>query len=258
MNRKLAVLACLFALTAAPAFSQTAVEETKNLFEVSYNDAEEAVSAALGEKGISEKLKVTMYGHKNGAIYSFSQPITVEIKGMNVERVNHKWNASLLFVSNGQVVSAIPASGHFDEMIELPVLKKEIRAGDMISENDLEIRDFSLGHIRNDTVTDLSALIGKTPLHNISPSRPIKTLEIAMPTVIKKNTVVEMRYNSPGMQISTSGEAMTEGAVGDVINVRNQASKKIVRAVVADNKTVTIIAAGVETSQLTRNGYETK
>ena len=258
MKKLILSLLCLYSFPAnAQIASDMALDATKpaNVFEVSYNDAEEAVSIALNQQGIGDKLQVTISGHKNSALYAFDKPVTVEVKGLQIERLDHHWSASLLFVANGEVISAVPSTGHFDEMVEIPVLKREIRAGDIISENDVEIRDFSLAHTRTDTVTDMSALIGKVPLHNLSPSRPIREHEVASPSIIKKNAVVAMRYSSPGMEINATGEAMNDGAKGDVINVRNTASKKIIRAVIADSRTVNIITPGMETSQLTGGEY---
>lgn len=258
MKKLIVSLVSLTSLLASACYAQVATNDVvgslnlRNAFQVSYDDVEEAVATTLHQNGLTEKLKVTMTGHKEISIFSYEKPVSVEVKGLKFAKLDNRWTASLLFVSNNEVISAIPASGHFDEIVELPVLKSSVRAGDIISENDLEIRDFSIGHTRNDTITDLSELIGKTPLHNLSPSRPIKHQEVSIPSIIKKTNIVEMRYNSPGMQISTSGEAMMDGAKGDVINVKNSTSKKIVRAVVADNKTVNIVSPEMETSQLVK------
>lgn len=255
----------MYNLSAVPAFAQAAFEapaepaaaQLTNAFSVSFNDAEEAVAAALNEKGIGDKLSVTIAGRRNTSIFAYSKPVSLEIKGLTIERLDHRWDASLLFVAGNEVVSAIPISGHFDEIIELPVLKREVRAGDVISAADIEVRDFSQAHTRTDTITDISDLIGKSSSHDLSPSRPIREHEVANPTLIKRNALIEMHYNSPGMEISTTGEAMGDGAKGDVINVRNSSSKKIVRAVVADSKSVNIIAPDTQTSQLTGSGYGT-
>lgn len=256
MKTALVSMMCLASVFCSPCFAQAAETDAvgslqiHNAFAVSYDDAEQAIATALSQKDITGKLAVTMAGHKNAVLFSYSAPVAVEIKGLTIERISNRWTASLLFVSQGEVVSAIPATGNFNEMVELPVLKRAVRAGDIITEQDLEVRDFSAGHSRTDTITDLSALIGKTPTHHLSPSRPIKTQEVVIPAILKKNAIVEMRYSSPGMEITTYGEAMMEGAMGDVINVKNAASKKIVRAVIADNKTVTVLGNGMETSQL--------
>jgi flagella basal body P-ring formation protein FlgA len=142
-------------------------------------------------------------------------------------------------------------------MIELPVLKREVRNGEIIGQNDIEIHDFPLNHSRADAVTDMSALIGKSPVRTISPQRPIREHEIASPAIVKKNAIVQMHFNAPGMEISATGQAMVEGAKGDVIDVKNVTSRKIVRAVITGTDSVDILSPGTETSQLTGGSHAT-
>lgn len=233
---------------AVPAFADTAeapaATQPQYLFQLSYDDAEAAIGTALAEKGAGAKIAAVINGRKKDAMFSYSRPLTVEIRGLKFEPSPPRWSASLLFLSEGQVISALPAGGRYYEVVEAPVLKREVRNGDIIRESDIELRDFAVQQTGGGTITDLAELIGKSPLRSISAGRPIRSHEIAQPTVIKKNALVQMRYTSGPMEITTSGEAMSDGARGDVINVRNSASKKIIRAVVEDASTVSVVAAG--------------
>ena len=51
-----------------------------------------------------------------------------------------------------------------------------------------------------------------------SPLRPIRMEEVIEPAVIKKNAVISMRYSMNGMMLSTSGQAMEDGALGIDMN----------------------------------------
>lgn len=263
MNRIIAAAFMATVVFSAPAFAfpdagdKDLAASARNVFEVPYSDAEEAVARALNQKGVGDKLAVTITGQRSKALFAYEKPVSVEVKGLQLDKRDSHWSASLLFVADNEVISAIPASGRYEELVEVPVLKREVRNGDVITAADVEIRDFTLAHTRNDTITDMSWLIGKSPLHSISPSRPIRTHEVSNPAVIKKNASVEIRYNSPGMVITTSGQALNDGAKGDVIDVRNTNSKKIVRAVVFDSTTVQITSPGTEVSESTGVGYAT-
>lgn len=224
-----------------------------NMFDVSYSDAESAVSAALAEKGIADKIGAMMDGRKNTAIFSYSQPIHVQTRGLQVDKDRGRWSASLMFLTeDNNVISAIPASGHFNEVVEIPVLKRAFRHGEIISQNDVELRDFAVNRTRPDTVTDLSSLIGKTPSGSVSAFRPIRETEIANLPIVKRDAIVQITYNTPAMQISTSGQALAAGARGDVIDVRNTTSKKVVRAVIMASDRVEVLALNTQTSQLTQ------
>ena len=222
------------------------VRDTTKAFETSFTNAEDAVNQALTEKGVGDKVSSRINGRGSKPIFAYNKPVTVEARGITFDTKTGRWDASLVFIADGEAVSAIPASGHFDEMMEIAVLKHEMHGGDIIRDSDVEIRDFSINHIRTDTITDLASIIGKTPLRAISPYRPIRSAEIVQPAIMKKDAFVQMRYSMPGMEITTSGQAMSAGAKGDVIGVRNSTSKRIVRAVIEDSQTVNIIASGAE------------
>lgn len=216
----------------------------KYLFELSYDDAEGAIGFALADKGAGNKINATINGHKTEALFSYNKPITVEIHGLQFDKTSSYWSASLVFVSDGNAVSAMPLAGRFEEMVEIPVLKRQVRTGDLIKETDVEIRDYPVSRTRSDTVTDMASLVGKSPERAISPNRPIREQEIAMPAIVKKNGIVQIRYSSPGMEITASGQATEDGSKGSIISVRNLASKKLIRAVVVDDTTVSVVAEG--------------
>jgi len=224
------------------------------LFEVSYREAEEAVNRALVEKGAGGKVAATITGDSSNPLFSYTRPIKIEVHSLTFDKASGRWGANLLAVAESDIITAIPAGGRYDEMMEVPVLKREIRNGDVIGQADIEIRDFPVARTRSDTITDISSLIGKSPARTISAGRPIREHEIAALSVVKKNSLVQMRYSSPGMEITATGQALEDGAKGSSIAVRNLSSKKTVRAVIEDSNNVSVTplnAAPAQTSQLT-------
>jgi flagella basal body P-ring formation protein FlgA len=69
--------------------------------------------------------------------------------------------------------------------------------------------------------------------------------------IVKRDAIVQISYSVPGMEITTSGQALAPGARGDVIEVRNTTSKKVVRAVIEASDRVQVIVPNTQTSQLT-------
>lgn len=255
-------LSCLFlgwCAFSAPALA--AVEEAPlpasaaqhALFQLSYEDVEGAVGFALADKGAGQKVAATVSGDRRKPLFSYDKPISVEIRGLQFDSSNKRWNASLLFVSGEAVISAIPVAGRYEETVEIPVLKRQVKSGEIIRAEDIELRDHPFVRTRSDTITDLSSLVGKSPTRSISPGRPVYESELASPALVKKNSVVQIRYLSAGLEISATGQSVDEGAKGDVITVRNLDSKKLLRAVIADEKTVDVISAGTALSSNNSN-----
>lgn len=237
------MLSPAFATQSEPqtAASQPAAEAPAQLFRLTYRDAEEAISQALAERGAGSKLRSQITNTTtDDFIFSYSQPISVEIRGLRFEKDTHRFNANLVSLSGKNVISARAISGRFDEMIEVPVLKRTVRAGDIISKDDIEIRDYAEARSRPDMITDMAALIGKSPQRVISANRPIRQQEIAKPALVKKDELVKMTFQHGGMSITTTGEALDDAALGGNISVRNLASKRVVQGTVTGEGTVAI------------------
>jgi flagellar basal body P-ring formation protein FlgA len=211
------------------------------LFTLSYAEAEEALGRALADKGAAEKVAAFINGRKNEALFSYTKPLEVQIRGLQFDKPSGHWSASLLAISGSEIVTAIPSSGRYDELAEIPMLKHVVKNGEIIKADDIEIRDIAVSQTRSDIVTDMAGLIDKSPVYSITAGRPIRMHEIAVPPLVKKNSIVQMHYHSPGMEISTTGQAMEDGIKGVTISVKNLTSKKIIQAVVDDVASVNIV-----------------
>jgi flagellar basal body P-ring formation protein FlgA len=260
MKNLFSFLLIIIMALAAPAWAtpgEAPATQPNYLFELSFEDAQNAIGQALVEKGAGTQLAASINGRKKDALFSYNKPLTVEIRGLQFDKNARSWSANLLMISEGDVVTAMPVAGRFEDMVEVPVLRRQIRNGEIIGESDVDLRQFPVAHTRPGTIRDKAELIGKSPSRASSAFRPIREHEIASPAVVKKNGIVQMRYLSPGMEITATGQAMNEGGRGEVIAVRNMNSKKIVRAVVEDANTVSILSA-TQSSQLTGDSaYET-
>lgn len=233
------------ALAAYDAAAEASLPSKKRmLFQLTNSQAEDAIATALTDKGAGNNVDVRLMGRKEDVLFSYNKPVIAEIHGLRFDNRTHRWDASILFKANHEVVSAIPASGSYEEMIVVPVLRREIRKDAVITSADIEMQSFPMAKTRSDTVIDTNDLLGKSPIRYISAQRPIRTTEIAMPSVVVKNSMVQVHFTSDGLHITTVGQALEDGAIGDVINVRNTTSKRVIRAIVESQGMVRVVTPG--------------
>lgn len=237
-----------------------AVQAADN-FQATVEEAERVLNAALLEQGASERPAATITGQPNRVLYAHGGPLKIVVKSLSFDKPSGRFTANLLF-NNAQdeVLSAMPIAGRFQEMVELPVLKRQIHAGEIIERQDIELRDYPLARTRKDTVESIDGLAGKSPRRMISAYRPVRSGEIESPTVLKRHAVVQMRYRSAGLEITTTGQAMGPGAVGEIISVKNLASKAVVQAAVEGPDAVRVFppdAPPSESAQLNEVQHET-
>lgn len=232
----------LLMLLAFLPFSVSAQEAAPALasYTLSDTDAAEAVQEALIEKGAGERVQAIPMGFRERTLYSSDKPLSIEVKGLQYDASTYRWTANLLFTSGGEVLSAMPASGRYQEMTLLPVLKRPMKYGETVAESDIDYREFPAMRMRADIVSEPKDMVGLSPRRLVSPGRPVRTLELATPAVMKKSAMVQMTYRTPAMEIAVAGQALDAGAKGDVITVRNLTSKQVVRAVILDEKTVNV------------------
>lgn len=235
---------------AAPAYAATpnAADATavaqQYIFNLEYTDAEAAVGTALAQKGFGNIVSASINGRNTTPIFSYNKPIDVEIRSLQANNADKRWSANLLVLSEGNVVTAMPLAGRFTPMVEMPMLKRSIRTGELIQQEDVEIKNIAADRTSKDFVNDMSELVGKTPVRSISPSRPIRAHELSEPAIVKKNATVQMRYKLGSLEITATGQVLADGAKGEAVMVRNLSSKKIVRAIITNENTVDVVAAG--------------
>jgi len=233
------VLALLFAVSAHAQALPPAP------YALSGHDVEEAVAKALIGAGVGQHVAAEAPTLHAANVYESQVPVAARITGLNVDKGTSRWNANLLVVNGGgAVLNAQPITGRYQEMVSLPVLKRSLRTGDVISENDIDKMDFPLARTRNDAINDPMQMIGMAARGGISQNRPVRASELTSPSVLKKSAVVQMIFRGHGIEITTSGQALTPGAKGDVIEVRNLNSHQVVRAVVQDAQTVVALPVG--------------
>ena len=140
------------------------------------------------------------------------------------------WEATLYPYEGKRPLAPINLIGSYDEVVEVPVLSRRIRRDEVISANDIKWEKIESNRLRADTVMDVENMVGLAPRRTISPNRSVRLAELAKPSVIKKNDQLTLQFSNEMMELKTLAEAMEDGAVGDIIRVRNKDSHQPVQA----------------------------
>ncbi len=204
-------------------------------------DASALVADALSRAGAGDEIKVSLTGMQDeDALAVAAKPIHADIDGLDLDKAHNRWQAVLIIEADGKNLAPVKLSGRYDEMAQVPMLKRQLQAGDVISEDDIEWNREPVQHLRKNTITETSELIGKSPRRVISQGRAIRREEIASPAIINKGARITIYYKSRNLEIKTLGEAIDSGAKGDVIRVKNVASKSIIQGTVESSDLVRV------------------
>nr|WP_249309103.1 flagellar basal body P-ring formation chaperone FlgA [Ralstonia insidiosa] len=128
--------------------------------------------------------------------------------------------------------------------IELPVLvaATALAPNQSLSETDFthDVRDFA--HTP-DALTDAAAAIGRTPRRAVKAGQVIQARLLKGVEAIRRGQAVQIVANTGPVEVTVPGTAMQNGAIDDVIRVKNTSTGKTISARVTSASTVEPVGA---------------
>ncbi len=134
---------------------------------------------------------------------------------------------NILFAVDGRTIKNCTVRGRLEALASVATAAVNIRRGSIITPDQVEMvrRDISkldMPYFSRERVVGLQAK------RTIRAGKPLDTMNVAPPPVIKKGEPVEIIASRGALRISTKGIATMDGRPGDFIRVKNISSSKLV------------------------------
>ncbi len=177
------------------------------------------------------KYQLAFKNMPDGIILPLSYSGKLKLKKFSYDKLQNSFRAHFLPIeARGREYQKI-ITGSAVEVVKRPVIKREIRRGDKISASDIEIRTFRPNRIPKNSLRNSTEIIGMTAAQNLRIGSFIKSADINTPVLIKKNQLVTLILERPGMSLKTQGKAMEDAGLNETISVMNIHSKRIVHGI---------------------------
>ena len=166
----------------------------------------------FGEKlaGMDFEVKLNSFPTKLDKL----EPEKVSVKEAELNANQRNFNGALEVEGMG----IIKISGQILLQTEVPVLKKPLGAGEVITPQDIIWIKYGADKISSSMVTQSDDLVGKTARHGVlKMNTPLFKSALQKPVVIKKGESVKVVYKSPSIEVANILAAKTDGSVGDVL-----------------------------------------
>lgn len=137
------------------------------------------------------------------------------------------------------------------ETLRLPVLSREIRRGENITRGDIVFAEFPRHRIKGNIVQERIAIVGKAAKRTLGAGRPLTDQDIEEPRLVRRNELVTMVFKTPGMLLTARGRALSDGSAGQLIQVMNTQSNRIIEGNVRPDGTIAVMAAAQRLSNAT-------
>ncbi|HAU29083.1 MAG TPA: flagella basal body P-ring formation protein FlgA [Rhodospirillaceae bacterium] len=133
----------------------------------------------------------------------------------------------ILLAGNACIPAAMAAAS---DDSEVPALAQPLRQGDIITANDIIYIPAKSSRLGASAILDAADLIGKTPRRPLQAEHPLRTTDVAVPTIIHKGDIVSIVWKKGGITLTTRGRAMDNAGQNESLRLANTSTSRIIEA----------------------------
>lgn len=203
-------------------------------------EIEERLSEALGKLASGDKIRVELSRRMPKIFLPTDVAATLDVENLALDRRAGTFSATLVAAAGSHGAVRADVVGRAIAVVDVPVLRRGVKRGEVIGENDLTWSELRLDRLPSATITDPADLIGLAPLRSLRPGKPIRATEVRAPLAVTKGASVMMTYRTANMVLTAAGRALDNGAKGETIRILNIHSNTVVDARVEGSNLVTV------------------
>jgi flagellar basal body P-ring formation protein FlgA len=147
---------------------------------------------------------------------------------------------SILLRVDGNVEARMYGTAYIDVLYDVVTVVRPIDRHEVLTAADVRLIQVKQSQPLRQVLTRVEDVVGKRAKRPLRANEMVRTYEVEAQPVVRKGDVVLIVVESARLKVSTLGEVLEPGEQGATIRVRNTASKREVRAVVVDSKTVRV------------------
>ena len=154
----------------------------------------------------------------------------LDFEALSLDAATGRFTTLLTATVDGVPPVQVRLSGRVQEMVVLPVPRRAMLPGEVVTPADLHWTRLRAGLARGDLVRLPAQAEGQALRRPLQPGQPIALADLGRPVVITKGMPLLLSLDAPGLQLTAQGVATEPGGVGEVIKVSNPYSRAIVEA----------------------------
>ena len=140
----------------------------------------------------------------------------------------------------------VDGSGRIDLMVEVPHLAASLKAGDIISATDLEMKRVPLDYPDTTGIENFDQLVGKQLRRAARAGVMLKAADVTEPLAVRRNTQVTVLLRNGPLTLTVLGQSLGDAVPGQAVQVMNTVSRKILNGVASANGSVEITTAAAQ------------
>ena len=223
-----------------PANSNDQIIVRREATVISYNTIEASLRDELKNKGVSGNFNLSLNSGEPTLVLPNNLPEQVEVSHFTYDNQKDYFQATLVAPSRDNPIKKISVSGLVERMTSVPVLRSNLRNGDIIGTNDIQLIDVPQKTLQHDVITNKEKLIGLTPRRIAYAGKFILNGALERPQLVKRGDKVSITFKEGALILSAKGKALQSGAKGDFIRVTNMNSSRTIDAYITGKNQVAV------------------
>ena len=135
----------------------------------------------------------------------------------------------LFLMSLAVIVIVMPA---YADGTRIVVPAHDIARGETIADSDLSYQNADAGQLGFGVVTSMNQLDGMQTRRVLRAGQPVRADDVRKPILVSKGQTITMIFAEPGLTLTATGRAMSEGGMGETVTVLNPVSYRQITGVV--------------------------
>jgi flagella basal body P-ring formation protein FlgA len=140
----------------------------------------------------------------------------------------------------GLMYAVSAAAGEQNTPQHIPTVTRTIQAGELIGENDLELRNMTGRGLPSGTVLSEEDLVGREAMRTLYPGNPVIHRNVRIPPLARKGATVAVVYNARGLHLVTDGKLLEDGSAGDTVRLMTELSSRVLVGTVLQDGTIQV------------------
>ncbi len=207
---------------------------------IAKSEIEERLVDALRDIAPGENLRIDLQGRGAEIVLPTAAPRTVEIENLSLDRARGRLTATVVAAAGTAYAQRANIAGRVHAVVELPVLRRTLRRGEVIEQGDLDWAEMRADRIRRATIDDPADIVGQAARRTLRAGQPLYAGDLRAPVIVAKGANVTMTYRTEAMVLSTAGKALEDGGQGETIRVLNTQTNTVIDAMVEGSGMVVV------------------
>lgn len=109
---------------------------------------------------------------------------------------------------------------------KLPVANRRIANGEIIREDDMDLRWVSVPYDRGQLVEKVADVSGKTIRRTLSDGEPVRYADISSEYLVEAGDTIQLLFEQNGLRVVIESEARQSGAKDEIITIYSKETRK--------------------------------